>query len=71
MRRPDDDKEMMRVQLPSGAHATVARDVSPETLDALDEMARAAARALYFPCPTCGTRYPTKGQAWNCWFFRH
>jgi hypothetical protein len=34
----------MRVQLPSGGYATVSADVKPETLAALDEMLRAAAK---------------------------
>lgn len=36
----------MRVQLPSGGYATVSPDVTTETLEALDEMLRAAADHL-------------------------
>jgi hypothetical protein len=34
----------VRVQLPSGAIANVSRDVKPETLAALDEMMKLAAK---------------------------
>lgn len=36
----------MRITLPSGAQAHVAHDISPTTLAALDEMTRAAVKAV-------------------------
>ena len=36
----------MRVQLPSGGYAIVSKNVKPETLKALDEMLKAAAKQI-------------------------